>query len=230
MMKDRYTYKYLILLASAYFCTFPIIGITFQKPITLFSFQMPSSVLVYPLTFVMLDIIVEVYGYAIARQIIWCHVILSIYYNFVLFGVLSLPSPADWALANAYQQIFNGGVKLTAFFGQLGILVGFLANAYLLSKLKMLTKGRYFWMRSVGSSCIGELTQLSMGLIGGALGGVWTLEYIVQLVFAAFILRLLFISLFSLPAVYVAEILKQSEGIDTYDDNVDFNPFLFRAM
>ena len=228
-MKNRHPYKYLILLASAYFCTFPIIGITFQKPISIFSFQMPSSVLVYPLTFVILDIIVEIYGYAIARQIIWCHIILSIYYNFVLFGILSLPSPATWAMSNAFQQIFNSGVKLTAFFGQLGILVGFLTNAYLLSKLKILTKGRYFWMRSVGSSCIGEFIQLSMGLIGAALGGLWKLEYIIQLLLVAFIFRLLFISIFSLPAVYIAELLKRSEDIDTFDDNVDFNPFLFKA-
>lgn len=228
-MKNRYSYKYLILLAAAYFCTFPIISITMLKPIMLFTFQVPSSILVYPITFVLMDIIAEVYGYAIARQIIWCHIILSIYYNFLLFGILDLPSPEHWNLSSAYHQIFNRGLKFTAFFGQLGILIGFFINAFLLSKFKILTKGKYFWMRSVSSSSMGELLQLSIGLLGVALGKLWSIDYVLQLLCVAFMVRLFFIAILSVPATLVAAYLKVAENINPYDVNLNYNPFIFKT-
>jgi uncharacterized integral membrane protein (TIGR00697 family) len=181
------------------------------------------TVLYFPFTYLIGDVITEVYGYAHSRRVIWISMFCSIAGSAIAGGQLAVPA-VTFIDADAYRRVFLPSLMVSVA-GLLAFFAGDVCNSYVLAKLKIWDRGKRLWIRFVASTIVGEgvNTALFYGialhnvlpqrlLLRGVLMG-WTLKVIVEVVM--------------LPVSYaVVRFLKRSEAVDHYDYDTNFNPFL----
>lgn len=158
-------YKYLNFLAIFYFtgwaATYPLV----YKMVSIKDILETGAIFLFPLSYALSDVIAEVYGYKIARQIIWSSLICGFIFSAALEIVSQLPAASFWNLQSSYDAVF--GSILRAYFAlSIASIAGLFINIYVISKWKILLKGKYFWMRSLCSTGIGELV---FTIIGGSI-------------------------------------------------------------
>jgi hypothetical protein len=168
-----------------------------------------------------MDITSEVYGYKIAKKIIWygfcCDVIFAM---FVLF-VAQIPS-ISLSQTLKYQEIFTP--LLRAVFAQMiGMLSGAFINIHLISKWKRITNGKYFWLRSIGASAIGEGCMLIISVFI-ALLGILNLYQIMQLIFYTYIYKIVF-AFCAAPIINLIANLLKHNNKNLNENSFNFNPF-----
>lgn len=181
------------------------------------------STFVLPFTFVLLDVIAEVYGYNVTRKLIWSALICEFIFAVIMLIAVHIHSPSIMDNADAYKEAFGKFMRI--FIGNFVAMVcATFFNVYCLIKWKFLLNGRYFWLRSMGSSAIGEfIFTLTCVLI--AFLGVIPLASIPQLIITSFLFKVIFNPLAVIPATISMGYLKKKEEIDTYEYGINFNPF-----
>jgi uncharacterized integral membrane protein (TIGR00697 family) len=223
-INNRYNFKYLFFLTTIYFACFPLVQIGLQKPLVLGYLHLRSGSLIFPLTFIITDVIAETYGFQVARQLIWSNIPATIFYILMLNFILRVPSPSYWDHQSDYDYIFYGST-LVGILGNFGVVAGYLVNIYVLSKWKMLIKGKYFWIRSIGSSGIGELIQLLIGASAAIYTGVWQKTECLNILLSVYLVRITMAILLSFPANLLVIVLKKAENIYANEHEVDLNLF-----
>lgn len=197
-------------------------NIIIVKQISLGPVILPAAIIIFPVSYIISDILTEVYGYSLARKVIWLGFICNLITVAAIWLAGILPAASSFEAQNAYDRILGNTPRfLVASF--LAYLAGEFANAYVLSKMKIATRGRWLWTRTIGSTLVGEgldtVIVLSIGFIGilpaGTLGlmilGHWAVKVIYEVA--------------ATPFTYmVVAYLKRKEGIDYYDYDTDFNP------
>mgnify|MGYP001577377686 CR=1 FL=1 len=190
------------------------------KVVSIGPFILPAAIVIFPLSYIFGDILTEVYGFRMARQVIWlgflCNLIFVI---FVRVGQ-SLPSASFWTGQEAYETIlgYTPRLLLASF---LGYLVGEFANSFVLAKMKVLTRGRWLWSRTISSTIIGQALDTSIFIII-AFWGVPSLAMMILFHWAA---KIIIEATFT-PLTYVTvNYLKKKEKVDTFDYETNFNPF-----
>jgi uncharacterized integral membrane protein (TIGR00697 family) len=182
-----------------------------------------ASIPILPLTFFCSDVITEVYGYKLSRQIIWAGICCELIFAIICAELSKLPSPSYWQYSFAYNEVLG---KLPRIFlaGFIGRVCGLFSNIYIISKWKILLKGKSFWLRSLGSSAVGEavFTILSVLII---FTGTLSFPKIFSIIILAYFYKLIFSPLAIIPATICANFLKKSESVDVYDSSTNFNPF-----
>ena len=174
MKKEKYS-LYFLIIGVISIVTLLISNITSVKLFSIGSIVLPTSALLFPITYIIGDIISEVYGYKKARFIIILGFICNAF--MVLFFKLSiiLPASSTWANQNAFELTL--GTTPRMFIASLSaFLLGSLSNAYILDLIKKITKGKHLWMRTIGSTIVGELLDtvvfVSIAFIGSIPGNV----------------------------------------------------------
>ncbi|HAU3758483.1 TPA: queuosine precursor transporter [Legionella pneumophila] len=220
--KKQYKYPYLLL---GLYLTFLLTTVCLASRITqIGSMLEPGGIFVFPLTFSICDIVGEVYGYAYPRLFIWIGVLAEFLFSLVVITVSHLPAPEFFTQASAYEMVFDPTLRYVGS-GLVGLLIGELTNVYLLSKWKIFLKGKFFIMRSLLSTALGQalLTivvdmlnyfgKLSEHHLGWMMvcGYLWKMGCAVLMVF---------------PAWLVVKYLKKVEEVDHYDIHTNFNPFI----
>ncbi|MGB6975872.1 MAG: queuosine precursor transporter [Gammaproteobacteria bacterium] len=204
--------------------TFIITGVTLTyREVKLGSLILPGGVFAVAASFAVIDIIAEVYGYAFCRRLIWIIIICQIAASFVIFIVLHLPVPANWAWEQDYDKVL-GSVQRVVVANVISSLLGYFLNAYLITKAKILTKGRSFWLRSILSSAVGEgIYNIFWVLIsfGHALSEFETMH----MMFSMWLYKIVFTTIINVPGSFFVKFLKEKEGIDNFDYNTNFSPF-----
>jgi uncharacterized integral membrane protein (TIGR00697 family) len=188
-----------------------------------------GGTLVFPISYVFGDILTEVYGFRASRRVIWTGFIALALSSLVFFLLRLLPGEAAWegyAGSAAYEAILggisSGGIVLASL---LGYWVGEFSNSAVLSRMKVVMKGRHLWVRTIGSTLVGEFLDSLVFILVASLTGVFGWELFFTLVFTNYFLKC-FIEAVLTPLTYlVVRNLKKAEGIDTYDVGVKFNPF-----
>jgi len=189
----------------------------------LFGAFVPAALIVFPISYIFGDILTEVYGYARARTVIWlgfgCNLLA------VVFFALGqeLPPAAPFAdVQDAYVRILGYTPRLLAA-SFIAYLIGEFANSLVLAKLKVATRGRYLWVRTIGSTVIGEgLDTVVFNAV--AFWGVLPGGALVSTVLAAWTLKVAYEAV-ATPFTYaIVTFLKRAEGMDVYDRTTDFNP------
>jgi len=182
-----------------------------------------SSTLVLPAWYVLSDVIAEVYGYKISRQLIWLGLSCVFVFIFSCVFLIHLPSPSYWYYQADYEFVFDRlpRVFIGSFFG---LLTGSFLNIYILTKWKILTRGKYFWLRSAVSSSIGEAVFTVITITANYIG-VFQLSHVMELMAVSYIFKIITSIISVIPASVLASYLKKLEGIDVYDYNTNFNPF-----
>lgn len=191
-----------------------------------------AGVLFFPISYLFGDILTEVYGYARSRKVIWAGFGALIFASFMSFVVTALPLPfnvsPETAAANADKQraiemIFGSTPRivlasLTAFW------LGEFVNSFVLAKLKLLTSGRFLWIRTIASTVMGEIAD-SLVFYPIAFFGVWTTEQLISVMIGNYIIKVLW-EVLATPFTYIiVNYLKKAESEDYYDRDTDFNPF-----
>lgn len=218
-------YRWLILFAMIYLVgwttTYPMI----YKMVEVRSILEPGCIFLFPLSYAVADIIAEVYGYRIARQIVWSALFAGFVFCFSLKLVATMPAPTFWHKQNHYDVVFSP--ILRAYFATtIASLVGSFANIYIISKWKILMYGKYFWFRSLFSTGIGELF---FSVLGGTLAyaGVEPWSKIVFLMLDGYVFKMLYAFIAVWPAALFVFWLKRSEDADVYDNGINYNPLSF---
>ena len=182
---------------------------------------LPAAVLVFPLSYLFGDVLTEVYGYRTARRVIWLGFGCNLIFVFFAWVGQLLPPASFWEGQAAYAGILGYAPRLlAASFG--GYLVGEFANSYVLSRMKLMTKGRWLWSRTIGSTIVGEGLDSAIFI---------TLAFIGTPSFAAIFIvyhwvAKVVIEVVLTPATYgIVNWLKRREGVDTFDYRASYNPF-----
>jgi uncharacterized integral membrane protein (TIGR00697 family) len=184
-----------------------------------------TGVLFFPLSYLFGDILTEVYGYARSRKVIWAGFGALIFASVMSLVVTSLPSAKTMSPEQqaAVNMIFGQTwrivlASLTAFW------LGEFVNSFVLAELKVLTEGRYLWMRTIGSTFAGEAVD-SLIFYPVAFLGTWSNEQLITVMIGNYFLKVLW-EVIATPLTYkIVAFLKKAEHEDFYDRETDFNPF-----
>lgn len=216
------TYKYTDLITALFVTALILSNISSSKILSLGWFSFDGGTILFPLSYIFGDILTEVYGYARSRRVIWTAFAMNLLMVIVFWIVGKLPPAMDWPFQESFMNIL--GVVPRIVLGSLcAFLVGEFMNSYVLAKLKIKTKGKYFWLRAIGSTVVGEFFDTSIFLSIAFIGVLpWNLLWVVWV--SNYIFKIL-IEVILLPITYrVVAWLKKKEAEDYYDNNTDFNP------
>jgi uncharacterized integral membrane protein (TIGR00697 family) len=184
-----------------------------------------AGILFFPISYVIGDVLTEVYGYARARRCIWVGFAATAFMAFMSWVVVALPPAADWPGQAAYESIFSQ-VPRIVFASIIAFWAGEFANSFVLARMKIWTKGRHLWSRTIGSTIVGQgLDSLIFYPLAfyGAPG--WPVEAMVMVMAINFALKVGWEALLTPVTYAVVGFLKRREGIDVYDRDTDFTPF-----
>ena len=184
---------------------------------------LPAAIVIFPLSYIFGDILTEVYGYRQARKIIWLGFLCNLI-AVIAFWVAGQIPALDSDVQNAYERILGYTPRILAA-SFLAYLVGEFANSFVLAKLKIKTKGRFLWTRTIGSTLVGEGLD-ALVFITIAFGGTMSWALIGGIILTHWLVKTGY-EVVATPFTYmVVNFLKKKEGLDTYDHDTDFNPFL----
>ena len=184
-----------------------------------------AGILFFPISYVIGDVLTEVYGYARARRCIWVGTGALLFMAFMAMVVVALPPARDWGGQAAYEQVF-GQVPRIVFASILAFWAGEFANSVVLAKMKVWTEGRYLWTRTIGSTIVGEgVDSLIFYPLAfwGATG--WTNDLVIKVLVTQWVLKVSWEVLLTPFTYVVVGFLKQREGVDVYDRKTNFTPF-----
>jgi uncharacterized integral membrane protein (TIGR00697 family) len=182
-----------------------------------------AGILFFPVSYVLGDILTEVYGYAHARRCIWAGFGALLFMAFMAYVVVALPPAADWQGQAAYEQVF-GQVPRIVLASIAAFWAGEFANSYVLARMKVWTKGRHLWSRTIGSTVIGQSID-SLIFYPLAFYGVWETETLLQVLVIQFALKVAWEVLLTPVTYALVGWLKRREGVDVYDTATNFTPF-----
>ena len=120
-----------------------------------------AVVLIIPFRYLICDIISEVYGFQIAKKIIFCLILSGLLFSLLVTCIIKLPAPSYWAHKDAYNFVLGNTLKV-ACYSSIGVFIGSLLNIHLVSKWKVLAKGRFFWLRSLGGPVLANSHNMQL--------------------------------------------------------------------
>ncbi|WP_076069742.1 queuosine precursor transporter [Sphingomonas montana] len=184
-----------------------------------------AGLLFFPISYVIGDVLTEVYGYARARRCIWVGFAALLFMAGMSWIVVRMPPDAGWTGQAAYEQVF-GQVPRIVLASICAFWAGEFANALVLARLKVRTRGRHLWLRTIGSTVVGQgvdsLIFYPLAFYGAA---GWSSDALLMVMVSQFVLKVAW-EVALTPATYAAvAFLKRREGIDVYDEGTDFTPF-----
>jgi uncharacterized integral membrane protein (TIGR00697 family) len=183
---------------------------------------LPAAIIIFPVSYILGDVLTEVYGYAQARRVIWLGFLCNLIVVVAIWIAGLLPAASFWDGQEAFERILGYTPRLLAA-SFLAYLVGEFANAFVLAKMKVATRGRWLWTRTIGSTLIGQafdsavfITLAFLGTIPlGALAGAIVTQWLAKSAYEAL----------ATPLTYAAVgFLKRREGVDVFDTRTRFNP------
>jgi uncharacterized integral membrane protein (TIGR00697 family) len=188
-----------------------------------------AGILFFPLAYVIGDVLTEVYGFARARRCIWVGTAALLFMAFMAWVVVALPPSPDWKGQAAYEQIF-GQVPRIVMASIIAFWAGEFVNSVVLARMKVWTKGRYLWTRTIGSTVCGQgvdsLIFYPLAFWGAA---GWTNELVIQVMLTQWALKVAWEVILTPVTYVVINALKRCEGLDVYDEQTDFTPFAARV-
>jgi uncharacterized integral membrane protein (TIGR00697 family) len=184
-----------------------------------------AGILFFPLSYLLGDVLTEVYGYARARRCIWAGTAAMLFMAFMATVVVALPPARDWGGQAAYEEIF-GQVPRIVFASIAAFWVGEFANSLVMAKMKILTMGKYLWTRTIGSTIVGEGVDSFIFYPAAFFGAIgWTNHLVVQVLLTQWFLKVSWEVLLTPVTYAIVGFLKRSEGVDVFDEHTDFTPF-----
>jgi len=194
------------------------------KLISIFGLVVPVAIIIFPISYILGDVLTEVYGYRQARRVIWlgffCNLILVVA---IWLGQL-LPAASFWDGQTAYERILGYAPRILAA-SFLAYLLGEFSNSFVLAKMKIATNGRWLWTRTIGSTLVGQGLD-SLVFITLAFVGTIPLAALVSAILTQWLGKSMYEAAVTPLTYKVVNFLKRYEGLDVYDYDTQFNPLL----
>ena len=198
-------------------------NITAVKLIDVNGYVLTGAIVIFPISYIIGDVLTEVYGFAKARLVVWVGFGANLFavLTFALVGIL--PAAGFWDGQAAYDTILGATPRILAA-SFLAYLVGEFANSYILARLKVITEGRKLWVRTIGSTIVGQGLDSTVFVIV-AFWGILPTNVLIGTIAVQASAKIAY-EVVATPLTYaVIGWLKRSEGIDHYDRETRFNPF-----
>lgn len=222
-MRHIAKYRFVYFLATLYMSLMTLSAVLGGKLIYTPYGVLSGASLISPFWFVIGDMITEVYGFKTVMKLFWSVIVCQFIFAAVAWFVINLPSPADWQGQAGYDLVCGHLLKI-AVFQFVGVTIAWNINANLLSKWKILSKGRLFWLRSIGSSGVG-LLLFSVISVFPSVYGMFPLNEVISIVIWSCVIKVAFTILLSGPANFIVMFLKFYEGVDEFSHGLSYNPF-----
>jgi hypothetical protein len=209
-------------LVALFVTTLIVSNIIAVKLINVAGTILPAAIIIFPISYIVGDVLTEVYGFRRARRVIW----LGFGCNLLAVGAIALagalPAAGFWDGQPAYDRILGHAPRiLGASF--IAYLIGEFANSYVLARMKVATKGRWLWARTIGSTIIGQGLDSAVFMIV-AFAGIIPMEGLIAAVITQWIVKTVY-EVLATPVTYaVVGFLKRREGLDADDSDTSFNP------
>ena len=186
-------------------------------------FRISGAQLLFPLTYIFGDIFTEVYGYAGSRRAIWLGFFGSALMAAMGMLVVWLPAAPDFKDQAAFATVFGFVPRMVAA-SLVAYWAGEFANSYVMARMKVWSKGKALWTRTIGSTVVGQLVDSTVIMVL-AFAGRESWPTIINLIFSGYLGKVLY-EVAATPVTYlVVNGLKRAEGVDVYDEKTNFNPF-----
>ncbi len=226
-------YRWYTFITALFVVTLVISNIIAVKVVRLFGLFLPSAVILFPIAYIFGDVLTEVYGYARARRVIWTGFFCNLVAVAAIYIGGLLPSAPFWSAGafkspetaqQAYQAIlgFTPRLLLASF---TAYLVGEFLNSFVLARLKVRTRGRFLWTRTISSTIVGEGADSAI-FITVAFWGIFTPADIGLSILSQWAFKVIYETLATPLTYLVVNALKKVEHEDFFDQKTDFNPFL----
>ena len=187
------------------------------------TFIFGAGILFFPVSYVIGDVLTEVYGYARARRVIWTGFAALVFMAFMSWAVVAMPPADGWDGQKAYESVF-GNVPRIVFASILAFWAGEFVNSYVLAKMKIWTAGKALWSRTIGSTVFGQAVDSAI-FYPVAFLGIWETGAVLTVMVANWAFKVLWEALLTPFTYAVVNRLKRAEGIEIFDTDTDFSPF-----
>ncbi len=185
--------------------------------------RISAAQMLFPITYIFGDIFTEVYGYSASRRAIWYGFFASFILVAISYVAVIIPPAPEFKDQAGFETVFKP-VGRIVFASLLAYWCGEFANSFTLAKLKLLTKGRHLWTRTIGSTIVGQAVDTTVVMFA-AFYGTRSTGVILNLIISGYLIKVVYETLMT-PATYaVVNFLKRAEGVDYFDYRTNFNPF-----
>ncbi len=216
-------YKHLDTITGFFVAVLLISNIASTKILNLGPFTFDGGTILFPLSYIFGDILTEVYGYARSRKVIWIGFLSAAIMSVTFAVVGALPPAEGWNHQAAYEAILGQAPRIV-FASLIAYFAGEFSNSFTLAKMKIVTNGRHLWMRTIGSTLVGQWVDTAL-FVAIAFAGTLPNSLLWTLVVSNYIFKCGVEALFTPITYWVTGWLKQQEHEDYYDRDTDFNPF-----
>lgn len=223
MSKEHKEFKYLHIVTGLFVAVLLISNIASTKLLKFGPFTFDGGTLLFPLAYIFGDILTEVYGYKRSRKVIWTGFLSLALATLTFYVVGLLPAAAEWTSQDAYMAIL-GFLPRIALASLIAYFAGEFSNSYILAKMKIWTKGKKLWARTIGSTLVGEFVDTAIFALVAFLW-VFPTSVLIAIIISNYIFKVGVEVIFTPVTYKVVSFLKKHENEDYYDNKTNFNPF-----
>jgi uncharacterized integral membrane protein (TIGR00697 family) len=217
--------RYFDLLVALFVAVLLISNVASTKILSIWKFTFDGGTILFPLSYIFGDILTEVYGFRRSRRVIWLGFIAALMMSLTFYVVQLLPPAAGWQYQDDFSHIL-GFVPRIVLASLVAYFAGEFTNSFTLSRLKIVTRGRFLWIRTITSTLIGEgLDTLLFCMI--AFYGTLPLPVLISVILSNYIFKCSVEILFTPFTYIIVNFLKKKEKEDMYDTGINYNPFRF---
>jgi len=218
-------YRYFDVLVALFVAVLLISNVASTKILSIWKFTFDGGTILFPLSYIFGDILTEVYGFRRSRRVIWLGFAAALLMSLTLYVVQLLPPAAGWQYQDDFRHIL-GFVPRIVLASLIAYFAGEFSNSFTLSRLKIVTRGRFLWVRTITSTLIGEgLDTLLFCMI--AFYGILPVPLLISVILSNYIFKCSVEILFTPFTYIIVNFLKKKEKEDMYDTGINYNPFRF---
>ncbi|HSJ53912.1 MAG TPA: queuosine precursor transporter [Anaerolineae bacterium] len=226
--RTRASFRYLDLITALFVTVLLISNVASSKILQLGPFTFDGGTILFPVSYIFGDVLTEVYGYRRSRRVIWIGFGCAALLVLVLSLVGALPPAPGWEHQEAYEAILGATPRIV-----LGSLIAYFAgefsNSYVLARMKVWSEGRWLWMRTIGSTVVGQAVDTALFVTIAFAGTLpWPLFW--SIILSNYVFKVGLEAAMTPVTYRVTGFLKRAENEDVYDVETDFNPFRVRLM
>ena len=223
LIQGDHRYKYLNSFITLFVVVLLISNLIAPKFFAIGPLRISAAQILFPITYIFGDVFTEVYGYSASRRAIWYGFFASFLLVVISYLAVIIPPAPEFKDQAAFETIFKPVGRIVAA-SLLAYWCGEFANSFTLAKLKLLTKGRHLWTRTIGSTIVGQAVDTTVVMFA-AFYGTRPLGVIFSLIVSGYLIKVIYETLMTPITYLIVNALKRTEGIDYFDYGTNFNPF-----
>ncbi|MCE2963347.1 MAG: queuosine precursor transporter [Chitinophagales bacterium] len=216
------SFKFFTFFAVLFVAVLLISNVAAQKLIPVGPFIFTAGILVFPISYIFGDVLTEVYGYKNTRKIIWLGFLSSTFMAIFFWIIIKLPAAPGWNNQAAFETTLMQ-VPRVVFASLVAYLFGEFSNSYVISKLKIANQGNNMWLRFIASTLVGQFFDTIIFAVI-AFGGIIPNDILITAIWSGYLFKVVYETIVSPLTVIIVNYIKKKEGVDVYDNNVNYNP------